>query len=94
MKFEAVRQKTIDTYIATLPNERQTQMRRLQWRIDQERRNRSPLSACMRISGLMWDNMLGPKGMLGYLRSINSEPGMGRNRVSSCEIVEFPLGSS
>ncbi|MCG7897206.1 MAG: DUF3135 domain-containing protein [Candidatus Thiodiazotropha lotti] len=94
MKFEALRQKTIDTYIATLPDERQTQMRRLQWRIDQERRNRSPISACMRISGLMWENMLGPKGMLGYLHSIRSDPGLGHNGASRCEIVEFPLGSS
>ncbi|MCG8487791.1 MAG: DUF3135 domain-containing protein [Chromatiales bacterium] len=94
MKFEALRQKTIDTYIATLPSERQLQMRRLQWRIDQERRNRSPLSACMRISGLMWENMVGPKGMLGYLHSIKSEPGVRQNGAGSCEIVDFPIGSS
>ncbi|MEW8625843.1 MAG: DUF3135 domain-containing protein [Candidatus Thiodiazotropha sp.] len=94
VKFEALRQKTIDTYIATLPSERQLQMRRLQWRIDQERRNRSPLSACMRISGLMWENMVGPKGMLGYLHSIKSEPGVRQNGAGSCEIVDFPIGSS
>ncbi len=94
VKFEAERQKTIDTYIATLPSERQIQMRRLQWRIDQERRNRSPLSACMRISGLMWENMVGPKGMLGYLRSIQSGSSMAQSGAGSCEIVEFPIGSS
>jgi hypothetical protein len=94
VKFEAMRQKKIDTFIETLPDERQVQMRRLQWRIDQERRNRSPLSACMRISGLMWENMVGPKGMLGYLRNINTETGIRENGGASCKIVEFPIGSS
>ncbi|MEJ2620335.1 MAG: DUF3135 domain-containing protein [Candidatus Thiodiazotropha sp.] len=94
VKFEAVRQKTIDTYIATLPDERQLHMRRLQWRLDQERRNRSPLSACMRISGLMWENMVGPGGMLSYLRGIDSSAEIGQKRGASCKIVEFPIGSN
>jgi hypothetical protein len=94
VKFEALRQRTIDTYIATLPDERQMHMRRLQWRIDQERRNRSPLSACIRISGLMWDNMVGPKGMLSYLRGVDSEAKLGEKQGVSCEILQFPIGSS
>ncbi|MES9833534.1 MAG: DUF3135 domain-containing protein [Candidatus Thiodiazotropha sp. DIVDIV] len=94
VKFEDLRQNAIDTYIATLPNERQIQMRRLQWRIDQERRNRSPLSACMRISGLMWDNMVGPKGMFGYLQAINTDADGMHPDLDCCQVLDFPLHPS
>lgn len=94
VEFEDLRQKAIDNYIATLPDERQILMRRLQWRIDQERRNRSPLSACIRISGLMWENMLGPKGMLGYLHNLTSDNVVRQAEVNCCEILDFPLSSN
>jgi hypothetical protein len=43
--------------------ERRERLRGLQWRIDQARRNRSPLSACIYISNMMWDHLLGPNGL-------------------------------
>ncbi|MCU7929809.1 MAG: DUF3135 domain-containing protein [Candidatus Thiodiazotropha sp. (ex Codakia rugifera)] len=68
VRFEDMRQEAIDDFIATLPADRQQRMRQLQWRIDQERRNRSPLSACLKISSMMWEHMVGPRGLLGYLQ--------------------------
>ncbi|MES9941605.1 MAG: DUF3135 domain-containing protein [Candidatus Thiodiazotropha sp. 6PLUC2] len=94
VKFEDLRQNAIDNYITTLPNERQVLLRRLQWRIDQERRNRSPLSACMHISGLMWENMVGPKGMLGYLQGVNSTATGMQADGNCCQILDFPLRPS
>ena len=94
VKFEDMRQNVIDSFIATLPDERQIHLRRLQWRIDQERRNRSPLSACIHISGLMWENMVGPNGILGYLKGLNSKTSGLRSESSCCEIFEFPSRSS
>jgi hypothetical protein len=94
VKFEDMRQNAIDTFIATLPNERQIHLRRLQWKIDQERRNRSPLSACMHISGLMWENLVGPKGILGYLKGVNSDTSGLQTKANRCEILEFPSRSS
>jgi hypothetical protein len=94
VKFEDMRQQAIDTFIATLPDERQVHLRRLQWRIDQERRNRSPLSACIHISSLMWDNMVGPTGMLNYLRGVNSEAGHYHRGENCCDILDFPLRPS
>ncbi len=90
--FEVVRQRTIATYIATLPDERQDLMNRLQWRIDQERRNRTPLSACMRISTLMWENLLGSHGLLGCIQKSGlaakrgAPPGRNDNNI-----IQFPL---
>ncbi|MCU7904344.1 MAG: DUF3135 domain-containing protein [Candidatus Thiodiazotropha sp. (ex Epidulcina cf. delphinae)] len=88
VRFEDMRQEAIDAYIATLPADRQVRMRRLQWRIDQERRNRSPLSACMRISGMMWEHIVGPRGLLGCLQG-DWTITAGSQRVK-CSVVEFP----
>ncbi|MCU7861971.1 MAG: DUF3135 domain-containing protein, partial [Candidatus Thiodiazotropha sp. (ex Lucinoma kastoroae)] len=49
LRFEDMRQEAIDDFIATLPVDRQHRMRQLQWRIDLERRNRSPLSAFLKF---------------------------------------------
>jgi hypothetical protein len=67
VEFERLRQMAIDEFIESAPPERRERLRGLQWRIDQERRNRTPLSACLRISKMMWDHLLGPNGLLGLL---------------------------
>ncbi|MCU7924336.1 MAG: DUF3135 domain-containing protein [Candidatus Thiodiazotropha sp. (ex Dulcina madagascariensis)] len=91
-RFEDMRQEAIDAYIATLPADRQVRMRRLQWRIDQERRNRSPMSACMRISSMMWEHIVGPRGMLGYLHGDWAAAASTR-RGKGC-VIEFPAEPS
>ena len=92
MRFEDMRQAAIDDFIAALPRERQQRMRQLQWRIDQERRNRSPISACVKISSMMWDHMVGPQGLLGYLvGDIKSKPEIDR---SVCKVLDFPVRPS
>ena len=89
MRFEDLRQEAINDFISTLPQERQQRMRQLQWRIDQERRNRSPLSACVKISTMMWEHMVGPQGLLGYLQGeVRCERSTGRKNA---DILEFPL---
>jgi hypothetical protein len=96
IKFEDLRQEAIDNYIDTLPSERQVKLRRLQWRIDQERRNRTPLSACIRISSLMWEHIVGSQGMLGYLKNCGTNK-KEKQHLASCKegnVVEFPLRSS
>jgi hypothetical protein len=64
LEFERLRQLAIDGYINSVPAERRARLRRLQWRIDQERRNRTPLSACIRISKMMWEHFTGQHGLL------------------------------
>lgn len=62
--FEKMRQAAIDGYLDGLPEGQQERMRRLQWRIDQERRlARTPMMACLRISRMMWDSILGRGGL-------------------------------
>ncbi len=68
-EFERLRMNVIDSFIATLPFERRQRMRRLQWRIDQERRNHTPMGACLKLSKMMWDHLLSPGGLVGMLQS-------------------------
>jgi hypothetical protein len=89
IRFEDLRQAAIDDFISTLPQERQQRMRQLQWRIDQERRNRSPLGACVKISTMMWEHMVGPQGLLGYLQGDISRDLPGEKRKA--DILDFPL---
>jgi hypothetical protein len=72
-EFERLRLDAIENYIATLPAERQQRMRRLQWRIDQECRNHSPMGACLKLSKMMWDHLTGPGGLIGLMQGSGPE---------------------
>ena len=68
VEFERLRRSAIESYISALPRDRQMRMRRLQWRIDQERRKHTPMGACVKLSNMMWDHLLGPDGLVGMLQ--------------------------
>lgn len=81
--FEALRRDTINRVIEQASGEQQDRLRRLQWRIDQERsRCKSPMGACIRISWMMWERLLGDGGLLERLQAPTSEgfAGSVRNR--------------
>lgn len=62
--FERMRLEAIEAVIASAPEANRERLRRLQWRIDQERRlARTPMAACLRISRMMWRAVLGPGGL-------------------------------
>ncbi len=69
--FEKMRQAAIDDYITSVPDAHQERLRRLQWRIEQERRlARTPMGACLRISRMMWDSLLGRGGLREQLQGL------------------------
>jgi len=62
--FESMRRAAIEAVIAQAPEANRERLRRLQWRIDQERRLApTPMAACLRISRMMWSAVLGPNGL-------------------------------
>lgn len=83
-QFELLRKATIEAFIADLPDERQARLLRLQWRIDQVRRTHSPMGACVKISSMMWDHLLGPRGLVGLLQGTDQLP------VEKARIIPFP----
>ena len=90
-EFERLRQQAIDELIESAPPERQARLRGLQWRIDQERRNRTPLSACIRISKMMWDQLMASGGFLGT-RLSESLAGEADGKTVQSKVLSFPLG--
>ena len=62
--FEARRAEVIEEMIQSMPEHRQQRMRCLQWKIDQVRnRAPNPMAACIKLSEMMWDSLVGPGGL-------------------------------
>ncbi len=71
--FERERDKAVNEVISNAPERLQARLRGLQFRIDMERRKaRTPLIACLRISSMMWDAVLGKEGLRDALTSFSS----------------------
>ena len=69
--FEKQRQGLVNQAIAGAPTGQQQRLRSLQWRIDKVReRSGTPLAACIRISGMMWDAVLGNGGLVDNLQAL------------------------
>lgn len=70
--FEALRRSMIEQVIEQAPESQQDRLRKLQWRIDQERNlSASPMGACIRISRMMWDQMIGQGGLVEHLSRLH-----------------------
>ena len=69
--FEEMRRAAIEAVIERAAPASRVRLRRLQWRIDQERRLApTPMSACIRLSNMMWRNVLGPGGLQERLEEL------------------------
>jgi hypothetical protein len=92
--FEALRRSTIDEVIRQAPEEQQDRLRRLQWRIDQERRRSgSPMGACIRISRMMWEQMMGEGGLVDRLHDLGSSAYSARAvRRKSAKVIPLVPG--
>jgi hypothetical protein len=93
--FEAMRRAAIEEVIEKAPEASRVRLRSLQWRIDQERRlARTPLKACIRISNMMWRNVMGPGGLHERFVELQGllggdSPMPGRKPRVSAEVVAF-----
>jgi hypothetical protein len=94
--FEAMRQAAIEDLIENAPEPTRTRLRRLQWRIDEERRlARTPLKACMRLSTMMWRSVTGPGGLQDRVGELSEMLGRESPRMrddvsgQSAEVLAF-----
>jgi len=89
--FEKRREQTIEAAIQSMPGAKQQRIRALQWRIDQERkRSKSPMAACIRLSDMMWENLIGENGLLDNLRYVDHAKTRPSAQKTSANILEFP----
>jgi hypothetical protein len=71
--FEVRRAACIEALISSAPDSQQPRLRGLQWQIDLKRkRAKTPMAACITISNMMWDRVLGEGGLLESLRQTRS----------------------
>lgn len=98
--FEARRLAIIESYLRQFPPPDQRRLRGLQFRIDMERRRaRTPMAACLRLSAMMWDSLLGAHGLRNALeqpRGLHCTPTAARPataRTTSARILPFRRAS-
>jgi hypothetical protein len=99
--FEARRLAIIESYLRQFPPPDQRRLRGLQFRIDMERRRaRTPMAACLRLSAMMWDSLLGTHGLktaleqlLGQLDCPSTVAHPATARTTSARILSFRRAS-
>ena len=70
--FERMRNSAVNSVIDDAPDRFQRRLRGLQWRVDQERQlAQSPLGACIRISTIMWQNVMDEGGLLDHCQQLS-----------------------
>ena len=89
--FEARRAEVIEQMIQRMPAHRQQRIRCLQWKIDQVRaRAGTPLSACIKLSDMMWDSLAGPGGLREALDGLGQPTRTGSARARVLELKRVP----
>ena len=85
--FEAERRRLVEALIESAPDSQRQRLRGLQWRVDTLREHApTPMAACLKISGMMWDHVMQPGGLLDAFGALKGEktvdelcnPGEGR----------------
>lgn len=70
--FESMREQMIQDVIASTSPEIKRRMEGLQWQIDQIRStSANPMSSCLKISQMMWENVTGEDGLIDHMRQLS-----------------------
>lgn len=89
--FEARRAQAIEQMIQRMPAHKQQRMRCLQWKIDQVRaRASNPLSACIKLSDMMWESLAGPGGLREALDGLSQPTRVTPPRARVLELKRVP----
>jgi hypothetical protein len=73
--FEEKRIRAIEKLLQNVPEHKRQRLRCLQWKIDQVRgRCATPMSACVKLSGMMWESVVGPGGLSEALERLGDAP--------------------
>jgi hypothetical protein len=86
--FETRRARMIEQHICAMPEHKQQRLRCLQWKIDQVRNQcKTPMAACLKLSEMMWDSLVGPGGLKDALEQLSEDSPAPLPRA---RIMEFP----
>ena len=90
--FEQRRKAVIETYLSGLPPSKQRRMRGLQFRIDMERRRaHTAMGACIKLSSMMWDALVGPGGLTASIQLLSTSQSLPTTikKTRSAQILSF-----
>lgn len=86
--FEQKRARMIEDLISSMPEHKQQRMRCLQWKIDQVRNQcKTPMAACVKLSEMMWDSLVGPGGLKEALERLSEDSPAPRPKA---RVMNFP----
>lgn len=89
--FEQYRQAVIEALIARAPERNRQHLRRLQWRIDQERKRASnPTAACVKLYQMMWESFAGESGLIDTIRNAGHMPHGIAGLQRKAEVIVLP----
>ncbi len=89
--FERLREEAIDEFIESAPANMQQRLRGLQWQIDHVRgRSKTPMAACIRLSNMMWDRLVGEQGLLDALNSLTNAGSDSHEPKASAKVLSLP----
>lgn len=87
--FELARRELIESVILTAPNALQPRLRGLQWQIDRLRELHHPMGACLKISNLMWQQVVGENGLLDNVRLLGMRKPGRPSPTGTATILQF-----
>ena len=88
--YEQYRLDAVEELISSSSRKNQQQLRRLQWRIDQERK-RAPnaTAACVKIYQMMWDTFTGDNGFIDIICNGNYPSRNTGNTSPKAKVLSF-----
>lgn len=94
-EFERQRKQMIDEIINNSPEMMQKRMQGIQWQIDQVRQTaKTPMAACIKISSMMWDRVLGENGLVEAIEQLDLDSNsLPKKQSEHAQILSFPSDS-
>lgn len=88
--YEQYRQDAVEALITRASSKNQQHLRRLQWRIDQERK-RAPnaAAACVKIYQMMWDSFAGDNGFVDIICNGNYPSRNASDTAPKAKVLSF-----
>lgn len=91
--FERERARVVGELIAGAPQDVRPRLEALQWQVEQARRRaRTPLAACLKISSMMWDRVVGEQGLLERLSALAGDAAAAPRRTATVLPFRRPRG--
>lgn len=90
-EFDRLREEAISELIESASVALRQRLRGAQWQIDVIRqRAKTPIAACLQLSDMMWDRVIGDDGLLVALDQLARAAEGKSVRLSTADILSFP----